>query len=113
MLGKLKLEEVPSYLKEMQLHVSSDSGNAYIADCYDVAIILLAGPCYMPEQRPTGERTLILDSNSPFVPLSFIFKAPYTLKETQLFKINISQEQNIHAFVTKLYKDFQSSLSSL
>ncbi|MGD9595433.1 MAG: glycosyltransferase family 9 protein [Wolinella sp.] len=113
MLGKLKLEEVPSYLKEMQLHVSSDSGNAYIADCYDVAIILLAGPCCAKEQKPITEKTLIIDSNSPLSPFSFVFNTATSTKNQDLFKINISQEQNIHDFVTKLYKDFQSSLSSL
>jgi ADP-heptose:LPS heptosyltransferase len=108
LLGKIKLEELPFYISQMNLYISSDTGNSYIADTFKIPLINFAGPCYMKEQRPIG-KALIVKSNAKCTPFSFIFKAPYKAKCGNLYTINKNQEKEIEKFITKIYKDFLSN----
>ena len=47
----------------MNLYISSDTGNSYIADAMNVPTINFAGPCFWQEQRPVFEKSLIVKSN--------------------------------------------------
>ena len=109
LLGKIPLEELPSTISKMNLYISSDTGNSYIADTFNIPLINFAGPCYMKEQHPIGKNVLIIESNSPYVPYSFIFKAPYNGNTEELYSITKKQEELILRFIESLYKDFQSS----
>ncbi len=104
LLGKIPLEELPSTISKMNLYISSDTGNSYIADTFDIPLINFAGPCYMKEQRPIGKNVLIIESNSPYVPYSFIFKAPYSGNTKNLYSITKKQERLIEEFIIKNYK---------
>lgn len=107
LLGKIPLKELPSTISKMNLYISSDTGNSYIADTFNIPLINFAGPCYMKEQRPIGKNVLIVESNSPYAPFSFIFKAPYTGNMEDLYTINEAQERQIEKFILKNYKEFQ------
>jgi ADP-heptose:LPS heptosyltransferase len=107
LLGKISLEELPFYISQMNLYISSDTGNSYIADSFKIPLINFAGPCWMKEQRPIGKNVLIVKSNAECAPFSFIFKAPYKAKCDNLYKINKKQEKEIEEFIIKIYKDFQ------
>jgi len=98
LLGKIKLEHLPFYISQMNLYISSDTGNSYIADTFKVPVINFAGPCYMNEQRPIG-KVLIVKSNAKCVPFSFIFQAPYESKCDKLYEINETQEKEIEEFI--------------
>jgi len=108
LLGKIELKYLPFYISQMNLYISSDTGNSYIADAFNIPLINFAGPCYMKEQRPIGKNVLIINSNAKCTPFSFIFKAPYQTKCTDLYTINENQKKEIKNFITKIYKDFQS-----
>ncbi len=108
LLGKTKLENLPYEISKMDLYISSDTGNSYIADTLHIPLINFAGPCYMKEQRPVGENVLIIESNAPCVPFSFIFNAPYESKCNNLYTINEKQEKQIASFVSMTYTKIQS-----
>lgn len=109
LLGKLQLEELPYYISQMNLYISSDTGNSYMADTFNVPLINFAGPCYMQEQRPVNKDVLIVKSNAKDVPFSFIFQAPYKGNTKDLYTITAQQEAKIRNFILKYYKVFQSS----
>jgi len=102
LLGKIKLEHLPFYISQMNLYISSDTGNSYIADTFKVPIINFAGPCYIKEQRPIGEKVLIVKSNAECVPFSFIFQTSYKSKCNKLYEINKNQEKKIKNFIKPL-----------
>jgi ADP-heptose:LPS heptosyltransferase len=107
-LGKIELHHLPYYLSQMDLFISSDTGPSYIADTFQVPLINFAGPCYMKEQRPVGREVLIVESNAPCVPFSFIFEAPYHRKCDGLYKITPLQQREIEEFVGKIFENFQA-----
>jgi len=109
LLSKIPLKELPFYISQMNLYISSDTGNSYIADTFKVPLINFAGPCYMNEQKPINKNSLIIKSNAKCTPFSFIFSAPYESKCDNLYKITSNQEKEILEFIIKIYKDFQSS----
>lgn len=102
LFGKLEVKELPYYLSLMQLHISSDSGNAYIADCYNVPLILFEGPCCREEQHPQGKTLYIQGSKTT----SYVFKADYYANPYESFKLNTEDEENIYHFLEELRKEF-------
>ncbi len=110
LLGEVELRELPFYISQMNLYISSDTGNSYIADSFKITLINFAGPCYMKEQRPIGEKAKIIESNSVFAPFSFIFSAPYESMCDDLYAITIKQEEEIENFIKVIYREFQSSV---
>ncbi len=109
LLGKVELKYLPYCISQMNLYISSDTGNSYIADMANVPLINFAGPCHMKEQKPLGKNVLIVKSNAKCTPFSFIFKAPYKTNCSDIYKINKKQEYEIKNFISMIYKDFQSS----
>jgi heptosyltransferase III len=103
-LGDLALEALPLAISKMDLFISSDTAGAYMADSYNIPLIVYAGPCYMAEQRPLGARVLIVESNAPCVPFSFIFDAPYKSKCSGLYDTTIQQNEEIRLFVRGVLK---------
>jgi len=108
LLGKIELKLLPFYISQMNLYISSDTGNSYIADAFNIPLINFAGPCYMNEQRPIGDNVLIVYSNAKCTPYSAVFKTEHKIKCSNLYKINKHQENKIKNFIVKIYKDFQS-----
>lgn len=109
LLGKIELKYLPYEISKMNLYISSDTGNSYIADSMNVPTINFAGPCFWQEQRPVLDRSLIIKSNSDCVPYSSVFNTIEEEKCKGLFDINMEQEKIIFNFVESLYKDFQSN----
>lgn len=103
LLDKTPLKELPFYLSQMDLYISSDTGNSYIADSFRVPVISLAGPCCMDEQRPIGEEVLVIDSNVSCVPFSFVFKTSNVSKYNHLYSLSKSQEETIKKFMQQIY----------
>lgn len=107
LLGKIELKYLPYEISKMNLYISSDTGNSYIADAMEVPTINFAGPCYWQEQRPVFEKSLIVKSNASCAPYSSVFQTVETERCKGLFDINKEQEELISNFIESLYKDFQ------
>ena len=107
LLGRVELDNLGFYISKMNLYISSDTGNSYIADSFNIPLINFAGPCFMQEQKPIEKNVHIVKSNMQCTPFSFIFKAPYETKHKDLYLITKNQEKSIEEFILKIYKDFQ------
>lgn len=76
--GLLTLSEMPALLKRLSAVVGVDTGLVYMADALGVPVVVVAGPCDMNDQRPTGPRSAIVqDRELPCVPCSHTFSTPY------------------------------------
>lgn len=102
---RMPLETVPWHVAQMHLYVSSDTGNSYIADSFDVPLINFAGPCDMREQRPLGEHALIVQTPG-LQPFSFIFAAAYrsALPPEKLYGVSEDDLQRIARFIEDCYR---------
>lgn len=111
--GRVDLHELPYYLSLVDLYISSDTGNAYIADSLNVPVINFMGPCNAAEQRPLGDQALVIETIG-LQPFSFIFQAPYTsdLTAEALYLVSDEQWQKIRHLISHLGKAAQFSGSS-
>lgn len=76
--GSFGLSELPALIKKLMVVIGVDTGLIYMADALDVPVIDIAGPCSMSDQRPVGDKALVVQSKGlECVPCSFTFKAPY------------------------------------
>jgi len=100
LIGELKLEEVPWAIAQMDFYISSDSGNAYIADAQQIPLIVLYGPCDIREQRPVHNALFIGPDN--IAATSFIFAAPYAFDQPaeKLFELDHDKLTRIQTFIT-------------
>ena len=102
---RMALEAVPWHVAQMHLYISSDTGNSYIADSLDVPLINFAGPCDMREQRPLGERALIVQTPG-LQPFSFIFAAAYrsALPPERLYDAGEEELRRIARFIEECHR---------
>ena len=102
---RMPLETVPWHVAQMHLYISSDTGNSYIADSFDVPLVNFAGPCDMREQRPLGEHALIVRTPG-LQPFSFIFAAAYRseLPPERLYAVGEEDLQRIARFIDQCYR---------
>ncbi|MBI5587436.1 MAG: glycosyltransferase family 9 protein [Deltaproteobacteria bacterium] len=76
--GLLTLTEMPALIKKLKLAVGVDTGLIYMADALNVPVVVVAGPCDMNDQRPTGKQSFIVqDRELQCVPCSHTFSTPY------------------------------------
>ncbi|WP_169940048.1 glycosyltransferase family 9 protein [Campylobacter sp. RM15925] len=107
LLDKIALCELPFYISKMDLYISSDTGNSYIADTMEVATINFIGPCYAKEQRPIYEKSLIIESG--LKPFSSVFKTDTKTNADEYFKLTAGQITKILDFINSLIKDKKQS----
>jgi len=105
LIGKIKLEELPFYLSQMQLYASSDTGNYYIADSVRTPTICLMGPCFASEQRGVAD-SLVISSHLP--PVSSVFKTVRGIDASAFFELNEQNLTDIEAFVKVRYISYLS-----
>ena len=99
LIGALQLEEVSWAIGKMDFYISSDSGNAYIADAQAVPIIMLYGPCEIREQRPVNNVLFIGPDNS--VASTFVFATRFKFDQPaeELFGLNAEKLAKIQSFI--------------
>lgn len=79
--GSVTLDEAPALIKRMSVVVGVDTGLVYMADALNVPVVVIAGPCDMNDQRPTGKRTAIIQEKGfECVPCSHTFLTPYACR---------------------------------
>ena len=105
LIDKIKLEELPFYLSQMQLYASSDTGNYYVADSVRTPTICLMGPCFASEQRGVAD-SLVINSHLP--PISSVFKTVHDIDASAFFELNEQNLADIEAFVKVRYISYLS-----
>ena len=105
LIGKIKLEELPFYLSQMQLYTSSDTGNYYVADSVRTPTICLMGPCFASEQRGVAD-SLVINSHLP--PVSSVFKTVRDIDASAFFELSEQNLADIEAFVKVRYMSYLS-----
>ena len=105
LIGKIKLEELPFYLSQMQLYASSDTGNYYVADSVHTPTICLMGPCFASEQRGVAD-SLVISSHLP--PVSSVFKTVQGIDASAFFELGDQNLADIEAFVKVRYISYLS-----
>ena len=105
LIGKIKLEELPFYLSQMQLYASSDTGNYYVADSVRTPTICLMGPCFASEQRGVAD-SLVINSHLP--PVSTVFKTVRDIDASAFFELSEQNLADIEAFVKVRYISYLS-----
>lgn len=105
LIGKIKLEELPFYLSQMQLYASSDTGNYYVADSVRTPTICLMGPCFASEQRGVAD-SLVISSHLP--PVSSVFKTVQGIDASAFFELSEQNLADIEAFVKVRYISYLS-----
>lgn len=105
LIDKIKLEELPFYLSQMQLYASSDTGNYYVADSVRTPTICLMGPCFASEQRGVAD-SLVINSHLP--PVSSVFKTVRDIDASAFFELGEQNLADIEAFVKVRYISYLS-----
>ena len=105
LIGKIKLEELPFYLSQMQIYASSDTGNYYVADSVHTPTICLMGPCFASEQRGVAD-SLVINSHLP--PISSVFKTVRGINASAFFELSEQNLADIEAFVKVRYISYLS-----
>ena len=105
LIDKIKLEELPFYLSQMQLYASSDTGNYYVADSVRTPTICLMGPCFASEQRGVADSLVI---NSYLSPVSSVFKTVRDIDASAFFELSEQNLADIEAFVKVRYISYLS-----
>ena len=105
LIDKIKLEELPFYLSQMQLYASSDTGNYYVADSVRTPTICLMGPCFASEQRGVAD-SLVINSHLP--PVSSVFKTVRDIDASAFFELSEQNLVDIEAFVKVRYISYLS-----
>lgn len=76
--GQVALEDLAALIDRLELYIGVDSGITYLADARGIPVIDIMGPADPEDQRPTGRRTIIIQSELPCTPCSHAFLAPYS-----------------------------------
>ena len=105
LIGKIKLEELPFYLSQMQLYASSDTGNYHVADSVRTPTICLMGPCFASEQRGVAD-SLVINSHLPSI--SSVFKTVRDIDASAFFELSEQNLADIEAFVKVRYISYLS-----
>ena len=105
LIDKIKLEELPFYLSQMQLYASSDTGNYYVADSVRTPTICLMGPCFASEQRGVAD-SLVISSHLP--PVSSVFKTVRDIDASAFCELSEQNLADIEAFVKVRYISYLS-----
>lgn len=101
LIGQLKLEDVPWVISQMNFYISSDSGNAYIADSQGIPVIIFYGPCSIQEQCPIQNVLLIVPEN--IQASSFVFDAGLQFEQSAEILFGLDEKiSKIKFFIKKL-----------
>ncbi len=100
--GKLKLNELPALIERVSLFIGVDTGITYMADALSVPLINISGPADMADQKPLGNKCIIIQKEISCVPCSHAFKAPYNCERGDRACITSVTVQEISGAAKKL-----------
>jgi len=67
-VGKLSITETAKVLSQVDLFITTDSGNMHIADALNVPMIALFGGTYLSKNRPVSKKAVVLRAGYPCQP---------------------------------------------
>ncbi|QKF65079.1 glycosyltransferase family 9 protein [Campylobacter corcagiensis] len=102
LVNQIPLKELPYHISLLNLYISSDTGNYYIADTMKIPTICLMGPCFSSEQRGVSN-SLIINSSLP--PISSVFNTVRNIDASRYFILSQEDEKKIYKFIHNLYKN--------
>jgi ADP-heptose:LPS heptosyltransferase len=105
-VGLLSLKELTALIKKLSLFIGVDSGITYMADTLNIPLINISGPANMKDQRPTGEKVIIIQKSLPCIPCSHSFKSPYYCKINSRECIESVSAEEIISEAKKLFENF-------
>ncbi len=101
-VGSLNLAELPELIERLSLFIGVDSGITYMADSLDIPLINIAGPADMDDQRPTGDKVIIIQKQLSCVPCSHAYQSPYKCRlGTRMCITDVSVDE-IYSAVKKI-----------
>lgn len=77
-VGYYTLGELPALLKQLSVLIGVDSGVTHMADALAVPVVCVAGPVDLDEVYQPGEMRVLVHSDLPCYPCSFVFDTPST-----------------------------------
>lgn len=92
-VGLFKISEVASFLKELDLFISVDTGPLYIADAVGTPTIDIVGPSDIATQSPRGSKSMIVKSKHNVKLCSYIMYKSDCAKEQLEKLMDISPEE--------------------
>lgn len=105
LVNKIELKTLPYEISKMQIYISSDTGNYYIADSVGVSTIVLMGPCFASEQRGIGD-TLIITPPPFLKPFTSVFATVTDRDCPQYYELNEKQVLEITEFIKSRFSRF-------
>ncbi|WP_033915715.1 glycosyltransferase family 9 protein [Campylobacter sputorum] len=100
LVNQIPLNELPYHISLLNLYISSDTGNYYIADTMKIPTISLMGPCFSSEQRGVYNSLII---NSKLAPISSVFNTARNIDASKYFIISKEDEIKIKKFIQEIY----------
>lgn len=97
---RIKLHEVPYYIGNMDLFISSETSNYHIADSMNVATICLMGPCKADEVDGVGPSLIISSHKEPV--LSF-FDDDKKIDADSYYELDDNDCNRIEEFLADLF----------
>lgn len=101
-LGRIDLVDLPDNLAELDLIIGADSGPLYIADSVGTPVIVYAGLCNLPEQRPLGPDTFIIPPPKPVEKKTYVFDTLHNIQATNLYLTEQTMRQKVEAHLDQL-----------
>ena len=78
LVGCYALSELPALLKQLSVLIGVDSGVTHMADALAIPVVCVAGPVDLDEVYQPGEMRVLVHSDLPCYPCSFVFDTPST-----------------------------------
>lgn len=103
--GLFNLKELPALIEKLSLFIGVDTGITYMADALNIPLINIAGPINTEEQRPTGQRGIVIQKRLSCVPCSHLFKTSYSCKTNNRACIESLPAEEIYNAVKKLLSE--------
>ncbi|ACI21165.1 glycosyltransferase family 9 protein [Thermodesulfovibrio yellowstonii] len=102
--GIFNLKELPVLIEKLSLFIGVDTGITYMADALNIPLINIAGPSNMEDQRPLGEKVVIIQKTDLHcVPCSHVFKSPYDCETKNRDCIELIEIDEIVEKIKKFY----------
>lgn len=108
--GRVALEDLAALLDRLAIYVGVDSGITYLADARNIPVVDVMGPADPEDQRPLGQRAIVIPTELACAPCSHAFLAPYDCAIGTRACVRDSDNRRIVLAVRKVLSDEARSL---
>lgn len=108
--GRVALEDLAALIDRLAIYVGVDSGITYLADARNIPVVDVMGPADPQDQRPVGQRAIVIPTDLACAPCSHAFLAPYDCAIGTRACVRDSDNRRIVLAVRKVLLDEARSL---